>query len=255
MNYIKKYATNLKFWFYENISPVTRWGCFLWIVCIAELARALSINWEKLAWLCPTHPERSAKKVWVQGGVIYAIMQHRSCAEMDEIDNEFLDSKPDFVRNMLTYSWYCGYVRYPECPFMVAQAPVKKNRKFDLKTLMEQGGLPPHFSTYIPVHGGITYEHPDAAGYVFGFDCNHLDDYNNPALQNMDWLSNEINNMRLAIDVARDEGFEREYNLHADNNQRATVVDKYHQFLQDQGIIFELRNNIGAMLNLMGGEI
>lgn len=58
-----------------------------------------------------------------------------------------------------------------------------------------------HIEENVDVHGGVTFSHPgDVRGnWTFGFDCAHVDDENNPQLQDIDWLTAECESMARQI--------------------------------------------------------
>lgn len=133
-----------------------------------------------------------------------------------------------------TMGHYCGYVRFP-C------RPVKEQ---DYHGIL----------TYVPVHGGITYARmSDDGSMVYGFDCAHADDENNPDLRDIEWLKTECQRMAQAISIAA--AFEDAY-LEADGDKsRAVVLDEYHERLALENIEFKLTNNFGAMINAMFGGL
>ena len=128
---------------------------------------------------------------------------------------------------------YCGYCRFPRRP------------------LIEQGyhGI----ATYAPVHGGITYAEEDKDGsIVYGFDCAHSGDDEDPQTRDLVWLMAECERMAVAITLACD--YEKDYLCARDNKQKAAVLDNYHRACKDKGIRFELRDNLGAMINVLLGR-
>lgn len=128
---------------------------------------------------------------------------------------------------------WCGYVRFKE-------RPVNE---------LEYNGI----LTYAPVHGGITYANEDADGMVYGFDCAHAGDDQNPVFQNIDWLKNECDNMAVAIQEAAQ--FEDRYLLADTDEEKARVINEYHDRLRDKGIVFDLQDNFGAMINVLFGSL
>jgi len=130
------------------------------------------------------------------------------------------------------FGHYCGYARFSKRP---------------TKTDGYNGIL-----TYVPVHGGITYARSGEGGsMVYGFDCNHAGDEGNPRLKSMDWICSECERMARAILATV--SIEDEYLLaEGDNEKRADIIQKYHD---DLGIRFDVKNNFGAMINLISGSI
>lgn len=103
------------------------------------------------------------------------------------------------------------------------------------------------FLTYVPVHGGITY----AEAPVYGFDCAHVDDTSD--YWTLDRVEQETNKLVDYLCLAAD-GWEQAYLAAQTDEQRAEVVDEYHQRcgLQDG---FDIRDNFGAMLNVITGKV
>lgn len=70
--------------------------------------------------------------------------------------------------------WYCGYVRF----------------KHDPEVLAEE----------VEVHGGVTYYERDPDGsVVYGFDCAHYMDFDDPNKKDLNWLKAEVERMRISI--------------------------------------------------------
>jgi len=102
---------------------------------------------------------------------------------------------------------------------------------------------------YLNVHGGITYaEVPKEGWVVFGFDCAHVDDDKNPALQNPNYVMELTRQMRQQIlDYAAVIEEWRE----ADSKKRCEMMDK----IRDAGEHKE-HFGFGAMIDLLcGGEM
>ena len=130
-----------------------------------------------------------------------------------------------------TSSHYCGYVRFKE-------RPVKEE---------SYGGL----LTYVPVHGGLTYSREDQGGMVYGFDCAHLGDEENPWTRNLDWLRDQCQIMAEAILVATK--FEDRYLLAEGNNeQRLKTITEYLESLDTE---LDISNNFGVILNILSGSL
>lgn len=129
---------------------------------------------------------------------------------------------------------HCGYVRFE-------QRPVQE---------MAYGGI----LTYVPVHGGITYaEQDDEGSMVYGFDCGHAMDEERPELRDHEWLGEECFRMGRAILTAAK--YEQRYLATEDDQERAQIIQKYHDELKATGIEFNLTDNFGAMINVLFGEL
>lgn len=130
-------------------------------------------------------------------------------------------------------SYYNGYVRFES-------QPVNEEG---------YGGI----LTYVPVHGGITFADEDKdRSMVYGFDCNHAHDKNNPKLRDIEWLGEECFRMGRAILVAAE--FEQAYLSSADD-EKAKVIQDYHDRLKNEGINFVLSDNFGAMIKVLSGSL
>jgi hypothetical protein len=130
---------------------------------------------------------------------------------------------------------WCGYVRFAHRP------------------LRERGykGI----ATYVPVHGGITYaEDEGKKGMVYGFDCGHAGDDTNPQVTDKVWLIQQCRVMAISVLLAA--RYERHYLLAKEEKEKALVVDKYHDDLKkNYGIEFNLKDNFGAMINVIFGGL
>jgi hypothetical protein len=130
---------------------------------------------------------------------------------------------------------WCGYVRFASRPLI--------EQDYD--------GI----AEYVPVHGGITWA-SDAGedGMVYGFDCGHAGDDKDEKTRNMQWLMQECRNMAVGIFLAAQ--YEKRY-LHAKTNkEKALVLDQYHADLDENyHISFDLTDNFGAMINMLGGSL
>jgi len=69
--------------------------------------------------------------------------------------------------------------------------------------------------TYVPVHGGITYADQKDGGMVYGFDCGHAGDEERPETKDPEWVG---------------------------------VRERLNKS-------FDLHDNFGAMINLLGGSL
>ncbi|WP_135612779.1 hypothetical protein [Methanococcoides sp. AM1] len=125
------------------------------------------------------------------------------------------------------FSHYCGYVRFPK------------------RELTEQG--------YDGI--GITYaeEHEDGS-MVYGFDCMHAGDENNPRCSDIDWLKQECEKMGICLTIAAK--YEERFLLAKTEEDKATVLDEFHEDIAKQiGATFDLSDNFGAMVRVMGGDL
>lgn len=139
----------------------------------------------------------------------------------------------------------CGYARFPERP------------------VREQGydGI----LRYVPVHGGITYAHEGEDGsMVYGFDCAHSGDVvpiefeRHPEFRERDgrvWLPDEVEveTNRMVVGIKAAAPFEERFLLASTGEERAVVLDEYHEELGRKGIAFDLSDNFGAMIGVLGG--
>lgn len=129
---------------------------------------------------------------------------------------------------------YCGYCRLPR---LVAEPGYR--------------GL----LNYVPVHGGITYaEESETGQMVYGFDCAHAGDEQNLWWRDREAVLDEARRMEIGIWVAS--LFEPFYLLTTSNKVRSRVIGAYHWTMRKLfGIDFDLRDNFGAMLMLLGGQL
>ena len=126
---------------------------------------------------------------------------------------------------------YCGYARFSE-------RPVKHS---GCDGIMD----------YIPVHGGITFTNNDEAGYVYGFDCAHYNDENNPLTHDLDWLKGQCHTMADAIKCIVE--FEDAYLLaDGDNEERLKILEAFQDKL---GKNIVPTNSVGVMLNILSGKL
>jgi hypothetical protein len=130
---------------------------------------------------------------------------------------------------------WCGYVRFSYRPL----------RERDYHGI----------ATYVPVHGGITYaEEKEGSGMVYGFDCGHSGDEQRPETKERGWLQTQCQQMAIGILLAA--RYESHYLLAKTEKEKALVVDKYHDDLKkNYGIEFVLKDNFGAMINVLFGGL
>lgn len=139
-----------------------------------------------------------------------------------------------FILQHPMFGHYCGYCVFPVRP------------------LIEQGyrGI----VSYVPVHGGVTYAGEEKSGeMIYGFDCAHADDENDPDLRDLDFLARECERMAKAIHVAM--SFERDYLLSPTDERKIEVLEAYHEALRQHEIFFNLDDNFGALINVLFGGI
>lgn len=148
--------------------------------------------------------------------------------------NAWEDARAEYAILQLEGAHYCGYCTFPHRPVKEAG----------------YGGI----LTYVPVHGGITLaeEHDDGC-MTYGFDCGHSGDDADPRTRDPEWLAAECHKMFYAILIAA--GFEDGYLAAENDEQRAVILDDYHRQLAEVGITFELRDNFGALINVMFGKL
>ncbi len=77
---------------------------------------------------------------------------------------------------------YCGYCEFPERPLQSA----------GWDRVVED----------IPIHGGITYVEEFEGRMIYGFDCAHYGDAENPMTKNIEWLKQECERMATEIKLA-----------------------------------------------------
>jgi hypothetical protein len=107
---------------------------------------------------------------------------------------------------------WCGYVRFTE------------------RFLLEDGydGI----VSEVPVHGGITYAEQDDRGMVYGFDCAHYGDDEDPRVRDLAWLRAECEWMGRAILVAKD--FEIDYLKANGYEERSKVAEAFEERLEEK---------------------
>jgi hypothetical protein len=125
----------------------------------------------------------------------------------------------------------CGYVRFPSRPV--------REEGYD-------GVL-----TYAPVHGGLTYARSDEGGMVYGFDCAHAGDNEDPKTSDVEWVRAECERMGAAVRAAAE--IEEAYLLASGNEEKAKVLDPYRQRMRDAGC--DEGFNMGAAIAMMGGSL
>ena len=135
---------------------------------------------------------------------------------------------------------YCGYAKFPKRP------------------TRERGHS--GILTYVPVHGGITYSEEDGDGWKYGFDCAHCDDYVDYRIPSISplgghkWTEEEViaetEKMTRGIQLATK--YEVRYLRNISNKGKAKVIDQYHKELGEK---FDVRDNVGASLNLLCGKL
>jgi hypothetical protein len=120
-----------------------------------------------MSWPALVYPESQAVERWGDGET------YGCCLVQLGVD---VPPSP-WIKNV----WYCGYVRFKVAPIT------------DTRTC---GGV----LDRVDCHGGVTYAAigSDGSG-VYGFDCNHSFDRNDPDTEDMEWLKAEVERMRESI--------------------------------------------------------
>lgn len=183
--------------------------------------------------------KEEAKKRDAANGVYYPDT-YEHLVEVFE-DKEFPDLKFYIVENhtasYLGAGNYNGYVRFPKRPV--------QEKGYD-------GIL-----TYVPVHGGITYAEEDDKGMVYGFDCAHFGDEDNPKLNDLQWMRAECRRLARGILIAAD--YEPQYlQGDGDNEQLLELLQHFYNHVQDHGLPgFDTEEgwNLGVAIKLMGGNL
>jgi hypothetical protein len=177
------------------------------------------------------YPDNKAVETWAIDDMIFYLVQQEDVS----------------AGNYFRRGHFCGYVRF-------GNRPLKED----------------HFSgiaTYVPVHGGITFASEDDRGFIYGFDCAHCDDEDNPQMYDLIWLRAETERMGIAIKVAAE--FEDAFlatetvtidedgdeDKEVNNQARAEVLDAYHGKLRELDIDFHLTDNFMAMINVIFGSL
>jgi hypothetical protein len=150
------------------------------------------------------------------------------CLNRINIDMQFVRAiVPDF-KGMECGTWN-GYARFPKLP-----------------------GILPGYKgiyTYVPVHGGITFFQEWGDGScTYGFDTGNSRS-NSALTTNKDWMMRETESLARGVQIAA--RFERYYLAAGDDNRKkARVLDRMGKFLP-----IGITDNLGIMLNLLGGEL
>ena len=166
-----------------------------------------------------TYPENKAVEVWKdESGVQYSVVR----CEHSDIS----------LRYDLRGGHYCGYCRFVERP------------------LVEPGDK--GIATYVPVHWGITWAQGDEDGMVYGFDCNHHGDSENPQVEDIEWVKAECERMARGILLAAE--YEEEY-LTSEGDARGEVLDRYIAQCREENMDLKFNENFGVMINLLAGEL
>lgn len=198
----------------------------------------------------PYLPEAKAIETWEKDGLVFSICKNgldlppgaleyiqkvsEEFAKKLSVDDEGEEWKGQTEKARpfgLSSLWYCGYVRFP---------------KEILKS--DSDG----FATWVPVHGGITFFQKDEDGsVVYGFDCNHSNDYGNPQMRNTKWIRAECERLALGLLVAA----KHEAAYLSAPEGRAPAIAAYHEEMEKQGVRFRLDDNFGGMMKAMFGDL
>lgn len=113
-----------------------------------------------------------AEKRWTYQGVECLLVKNKH--EGEEKIRPMLEagkfSKENF--DFLFTPYYCGYVILPQ-----------------------DEPLPAEILSSIDVHGGVTFDRVSGEVLVYGFDCNHADDYQRAELRDVEWLTCEVEHL------------------------------------------------------------
>ena len=136
---------------------------------------------------------------------------------------------------------FCGYVTFPKRPL--------REKGYD--------GI----ATYVPVHGGITFAKPEKNGnFTYGFDCAHSGDYVDYGISGFSppsghkWTEEEVvvETEKMARGIILAKKYELRYLRNISNKGKAKVLDEYYKELGEK---FNMGDNFGASLNLLGGKL
>lgn len=105
----------------------------------------------------------------------------------------------------------------------------------------EYGGL----LKYVPVHGGITWQHEDDLGCVFGFDTAHITSGDRP-IESKPWIKRQCEIMIVGIRKAAE--LELKYIGAKSDEERLAFAQQVFDVAKGEGLSFD------AMLSLTFGE-
>ena len=181
-----------------------------------------------------TYPEKDAIKVWKktkwQGTeIIFSIVNN-------DVLSEKLKKllKSDFAK-YLHDGYFTGYARFKDKLF---KGYYKKKKPNYLG-----------FLTYIPVHGGITYAKKDEYGYVYGFDCVHSGDEDNPNLKDINYIAKQCELLGDMLFYCKEH--KDKYDKANTNQEKSIIIQDFIEKFPQA----EQKLNFGALINLIGGKI
>lgn len=132
-------------------------------------------------------------------------------------------------RNNLEAPYYCGY-----CAIQKDQIPESWHGDYNADGLQ-----------YLRIHGGITYTEVRGDYVVFGFDCAHLHDDENPLLQDPEHVMKLAQDMESLLLVYAGKLKE---NPPINEEDRLAIIDEVNKTSQ-----FENDFGFGAMIELLCG--
>lgn len=124
---------------------------------------------------------------------------------------------------------FCGYVAFP-----AKETPADWAGNYDADALQ-----------YLAIHGGLTYAKHSGDWCVFGFDCAHVDDDENPRLRDQDYVMVLARQMRDQMIAFRDRL--DEYRK-GNREQRAKLIDEVRAKAKE-----ETGFGFGALIGLLSG--
>jgi len=136
-------------------------------------------------------------------------------------------------------AYYCGYARFPQ--------------------RMLQSEL---FTCFVPVHGGISFDQGDTDGsHVYGFDCAHAGDDLLPGAGGQAWGLSRVRTEceRLATAITLVSKWEKAFLSCPEGDEwrerRVSIIERCHAELRKKGIVFNLGDNLGAMIEVLFGGL
>lgn len=170
------------------------------------------------AWLC-----------WKHNGLQLNLCENPAWRERQRMEQEHPALFAE-MGNMLRCGRFNGYVTFPKLPTV---APGYKG-----------------ILTYVPVHGGITFcQDWWDESVTYGFDTGHVWSAEiGEIINDVDWMMIETESLAGGIQIAA--RFEPYYLRAEGNDAKARVLERMHQFLP-----LHISNNLGAMVNLLFGDL
>jgi hypothetical protein len=84
--------------------------------------------------------------------------------------------------------------------------------------------------SFVPVHGGITFNQYLDDAFVYGFDCNHVGDEHKEYTEDINWLKEETERMVVGIILLSQFQFSLEQ---VSAEEESSVLDDYYKQLKD----------------------